>query len=217
MEFELDNDIFELLVRAFTPERMGLAVTALLGTLAGGFTTFFVQTRLKKREQAAALKDKLRIFAMISVRIVADVDNVLNLIEYYRSTNSPECELWKVVHTIDVLPGFKPDLSQLEPLISLGSSNLVTVAMHLYSEYSSLFATIDRYNGLRKALIASHRKPDADEVEEDALEKNMIIHLKFIVETASLVRDESRQVQHLLYVGSQRHFGSGEFLKLNDD
>lgn len=213
----MDNEISEFLFRAFTPERMGLAVTALIGTLAGGFTTFLVQTRLKKREQAAALKDRLRIIAMISVRIVADMDNVLKLIEYYRSTNPPEYELWKVVHTIDVLPGFKPDLSQIEPLIRLESNKLMTIAMHLYSEYSSLFAAIDRYNVLRKALLASHRKLDADEVEKEALRKNMIIHLNFIIETASLVRDESRELQNLLYVCSQRHFGSGEFLKLKDD
>jgi hypothetical protein len=115
---------------------VGTAATALFGTLVGGLTTFLVQTRLKKREQTASLKDRLRVFGMVTSRIIADMDNIQGLVDLYRRENPPEHELWKVVHTIDVPPTIKPDVTQLDALISLGSGRLVTTSMHLYSEYS---------------------------------------------------------------------------------
>ncbi len=209
--------ITDFLISAFPPQRVGTAATALFGTLVGGFTTFLVQTRLKKREQTASLKDRLRVFAMVTSRIIADMDNIQGLVDLYRRENPPEHELWKVVHTIDVPPTIKPDVTQLDALISLGSGRLVTTSMHLYSEYSLVFGTLERYNGLRKAFMEARRKAGPDEEEIAILGANMIRHLDFIIATSLAIKNEAIATQHLLFIKSEKHFGNAEFLRLSDD
>ncbi len=209
--------ITDFLTSAFPPQRVGTATTALFGTLVGGLTTFLVQTRLKKREQTAALKDRLRIFVMVTSQIITDMDNIQGLVELYRRENRPEHELWKVVHTIDVPPTIKPEITQLDALISLGSGRLLSMSMHVLSEYSLVFGTLERYNGLRKAFIEARRKADPDDEEIAILAVNVMRHLEFIIATSSTIKIEAKAAQHLLFVKSQKHFGNAQFLSLSDD
>lgn len=193
------------------------AATALLGTLAGAFTTYLVQIRLKRREQIASQKDRLRLVVMFTTRIVADMENIRKLVELYRQINPPDYQLWQAVHTIEVAPLFKPELVQLEALIALGSRRLVTLAMHLYGEQAAIAAAIERYNGFRRAYVEARQDEKRSDKQLEAIRLNMANHLDFITNTSLEMIAEAAEVQKLLYSKSEAHFGNADFLRLSDD
>lgn len=193
------------------------AANALLGTLTGAFTTYFVQIKLKRREQIALQKDRLRLIVMFTSRIIADMQNIRNVVEFYRQTSPQAYQLWQVVHTIEVTPLFKPDLVQLEALITLGSRRLVTSAMHLYGEQAAIAAAIERYNDFRRTYINMRNDENRLDREVEMIRLNMVNHLDFIAKTSHEMISEATEVQKLLFCKSRSHFGSADFLRLSDD
>lgn len=204
------------LEQVFTPDRVWGLVVPFCATLFGAFTTFAVQTALKRREERQRLRERLIGFIMTTSRIVADMQNVQGLLNYYRETNNPGFELWQAAHTLQFTPGFRPDISGLDCLTRLRSAQLVDEAMHLYSEYAAIIDVIAAYNELRLKFTAAHRDSTVGDQETAIIWANMVRHLEFIETTAALIIEEAGSVQQLVFKKSKAALGSAAFLELAD-
>jgi hypothetical protein len=196
---------------------------AVVGALAGGVASYYVQQRVvaeqradRETENKRLLEERLITFVMTTQRIIADMRNILNLINIYKQSGSSGSKLWQVVHTIHFTPGLKVEFSYLDCVARLGSATLINSAMHLYGEYQAVVDRVSFYNALRdRHLQARRNAEDFHGRIED--ETNMQILAEFIEGTAHQIIAEAAECQHLVYRHSVSHFGSGEFLKLKND
>jgi hypothetical protein len=196
---------------------------SLVGALAGGIASYYVQKRgyreqrdHREAEGKKLLEERLVTFVMTTQRIMADMQNIVNLIDIYKSSNPADSELWQVVHTIHFTPGINLNLSYLESVARLRSATLLNASMHLYNEYQAVVDRVSYYNSFRDRYL-ERRRTSQDLLGRVTDERNMQNLVEFIEKSAREIVVEAARCQQLVYRHSVLRLGSGEFLKLKND
>jgi hypothetical protein len=187
---------------------------ALIGAIAGGLVTFWGQSIATRRQERERLKERLLSFLLVTMRIVTDMRDVRLLIMKYRRETPENFELWQSVHTFQMKQNISPDLAIIEALTGLGSSSLVTKAMHVISEYGGLMNKIAIYDQMRTSFVSDRRNIQVTEPMLAISVTNLKNYVSFIDRTSEDIK-EAEEVQRLLYSESRKHFGNVEFLTLD--